>query len=115
LPSGHTLFLEAEEITDSGKELSMDFTRSLRRLLYLTCSLVLLVLALAPSQAKAGGGGLGNGCPTPGDEIWYYSDATYTNQVGVCASDCCNCTTCTCSGQITPYAVPVQVDWFVCN
>ena len=92
----------------------MDVSRSLRRLLYLACSLVLLVLALAPSQARAGGGGGTSGCPTPGDGIIYYSDATYTTEVGSCWSDCCNCTSCTCSGQITPYAVPVPVDWFVC-
>lgn len=72
----------------------MDSTRSLRRLLYLACS---------------------NGCPTPGDETVYYSDNTYTEEVGYCSSDCCNCTTCTCSGEITPYAITYQVNWLWCN
>jgi hypothetical protein len=57
----------------------MRFTRPLhRRLLFLACSLALFFLALTPSQA---GGGSGNGCPTPGDGIVYYSDATYTEEV----------------------------------
>ena len=89
----------------------MNLTRS-RRLLYLACSLVLFFLALSPSQAK-GGGGL-NGCPSPGDGTLYYSDATYTVEVGSCWSDCCNCTSCTCDGQITPYAVHVPVNWLWC-
>ena len=90
----------------------MSYTRS-RLLLCLAWTLVLFFLALAPSQAK-GGGGLANGCPTPGDGTLYYSDATYTVEVGSCWSDCCNCTTCTCSGQITPYAVHVPVNWLWC-
>jgi hypothetical protein len=92
----------------------MEFTRSLRRLLYLACSLVLFFLALAPSQAAGGGSG-DPGCPTPGNAIVYYSDATYTEEVGSCESDCCNCTSCTCSGEITPYAVAVPVNWFWCG
>ena len=44
----------------------------------------------------------------------YYSDASHTQEVGSCWSDCCNCASCTCSGQVTPYAVPVPVDWLVC-
>lgn len=91
----------------------MDMTRSLRRrLLYLACSLGLFFLTLAPSQAAKGGPG--NGCPTPGNGTVYYSDATYTVEVGSCWSDCCNCTTCTCTGQITPYAVFVPVNWLWC-
>jgi hypothetical protein len=88
----------------------MDIMRS-RRLLYLACSLVLFFLALSPSLAKGGGS---NGCPTPGDGVIYYSDATYTEEVGSCWSDCCNCTSCTCEGQLTPYAVDVPVDWLWC-
>ncbi|HVS00038.1 MAG TPA: hypothetical protein VMW27_25655 [Thermoanaerobaculia bacterium] len=91
----------------------MSLPRSLRRLLYLACSLVLFFLALPPAQA--GGGGLGNGCPTPGDGIIYYSDSSHTEEVGSCWSDCCNCTTCTCSGQITQFAVPVPVNWLWCD
>jgi hypothetical protein len=90
----------------------MSYTRS-RLLLCLACTLFLFFLALAPSQASKGGG-LGNGCPTPGDGTVYYSDATYTVEVGSCWSDCCNCTTCTCDGQITPYAVHVPVNWLWC-
>lgn len=89
----------------------MKSSQQLRRLLLLACSLVLFTLALTPSQAK---GGLIPGCPTPGDGIVYYSDATYTVEVGSCWSDCCNCTSCTCSGQVTPYAVAVPVDWLWC-
>jgi hypothetical protein len=92
----------------------MNLSRSLRRLLYLACSLVLFFLATAPSQA--GGGNPSNpGCPTPGDGIIYYSDDTYTEEVGSCWSDCCNCTSCTCSGQTTPYAVAVPVNWLWCD
>lgn len=91
----------------------MRLTSSSRRLLYLACSLILFFFALAPTQAK-GGGGLGNDCPTPGDETWYYSDNTYTVKVGECVSDCCNCTTCTCSGQITAFAVHIPVNWLWC-
>jgi hypothetical protein len=91
----------------------MDFTRSPhRRLLCLACSLVLFFLAWAPSQAK---GGFGNpGCPTPGNGIVYYSDATHAEEVGSCWSDCCNCASCTCSGEVTPYAVAVPVNWLWC-
>jgi len=90
----------------------MAFTRTHRRLLFLALSLGLFFAPLTPSQA---GGGLGNpGCPTPGDGIIYYSDATHTQEVGSCWSDCCNCASCTCSGQVTPYAVAVPVDWYVC-
>jgi hypothetical protein len=93
----------------------MDFIRSpRRRLLWLACSLVLFSLALVPSQAKGGGGG-NPGCPTPGDGIIYYSDDSYEEEVGSCWSNCCNCTSCTCSGQITAYAQPVQVDWLWCD
>lgn len=91
----------------------MNLTPSLRRrLLCLACSLGLFFLALAPSQAAKGG--LSNGCPTPGNGTVYYSDATYTEEVGSCWSDCCNCTSCTCTGQITPYAVFVPVNWLWC-
>ena len=91
----------------------MNLTPALRRrLLCLACSLILLFLALAPSEV---GGVPSNGCPTPGDGIVYYSDATYTEEVGSCWSNCCNCTSCTCSGQITPYAVAVPVDWLWCD
>jgi hypothetical protein len=89
----------------------MESSRSLRRLVFLACALTLFFLALSPSQAK---GGLAPGCPTPGDGIIYYSDATHTVEVGSCWSDCCDCTTCTCSGQITAFAVPVPVDWLWC-
>lgn len=92
----------------------MNLTPALRRrLLCLACALVLPFLALASSEA--GGGGLSNGCPPPGDGVFFYSDATYTTKVGSCWSDCCNCTTCTCSGQTTPYAVIVPVDWLLCD
>lgn len=92
----------------------MNFTRlPRRRLLCLAFSLVLLLLALTPSQAK--GGSSNPGCPTPGNGIVYYSDATYTEEVGSCWSDCCNCTSCTCSGEITPYAVAVPVNWLWCD
>lgn len=89
----------------------MHLSRS-SRLLYLSFSLILFFLALAPSQAK-GGGGL-NGCPTPGDETWYYSDASHTVKVGECVSDCCDCTTCTCTGTITAFAVHIPVNWLWC-
>ena len=90
----------------------MAYIRSHRRLLLLACSLVLFFLSLTPSQA---GGGSSNGCPPPGDVVEYYSDATYTTQVGYCSSNCCNCTACTCSGQITPYAVHIPVNWLWCD
>ena len=88
----------------------MKTSPSLRRLVLLACCLALLVMAQVPSLAK----GVTPGCPTPGDGIIYYSDATYTVEVGSCWSDCCNCTSCTCTGLITPYAVPVPVDWLWC-
>jgi hypothetical protein len=90
----------------------MSLSRS-SRLLYLAFSLILFFLALAPSQAKSGGGGL-NGCPTPGDETWYYTDASHTVKVGECVSNCCNCTTCTCTGTITSFGVHIPVDWYWC-
>lgn len=89
----------------------MTFTRSHRRLLFLACTLVLFFLSLTPSQA---GGGSSNGCPPPGDGVEYYSDGTYKTKVGSCWSNCCNCITCTCSGQITSYAVVVPVNWLWC-
>jgi hypothetical protein len=91
----------------------MSFKNSLRRLLCLAFCLGLFFLALAPSQAKGGLGG-DPGCPTPGDGTIYYSDASHTEEVGSCWSDCCNCSSCTCSGEITPYAVHVPVNWLWC-
>lgn len=79
------------------------------RLLLLACSLVLAVLVLqAPAYAKAGGGACG-----PNDGYVYYSDATYTVEVGSCWPDCCDCG-CTCTGTITAYAVHYSVNWLWC-
>ncbi len=93
----------------------MNFLRSLHRPVALAFTLALCSLTLPPAETK-GGGGLGNpGCPTPGNGIIYYSDATHTEEVGSCWSDCCNCASCTCTGEVTPFAVHVPVNWLWCD
>ena len=42
--------------------------------------------------------------------IFYYSDATYTTQVGYCHHDCCQLWTCT--GTLTNYSTVTE---FVCD
>lgn len=82
------------------------------RLLLLACSLVLALVVLqspAPAYAKAGGGGV---CG-PNDGFVYYSDATYTVEVGSCWPDCCDCG-CTCTGTTSAYAVHYAVNWLWC-
>jgi hypothetical protein len=82
------------------------------RLLLLGCSLVLTVVALQSSPAYAKGGGLGT-CG-PNNAIYYYSDASHTTLVGTCEPDCCDCTTCTCTGSTSAFAVNVPVNWLWC-
>ena len=80
------------------------------RLLLLACSLVLAVVVMqSPAYAKAGGGGA---CG-PNDGYVYYSDASYTVEVGSCWPDCCDCG-CTCTGTTSAYAVHYAVNWLWC-
>ena len=82
------------------------------RLLLLACTLVLVVVALQVPAYAGGGGGLGT-CG-PNNAIYYYSDASHTTLVGTCEPDCCNCSTCTCTGSTSAYPVNVPVNWLWC-
>lgn len=65
-------------------------------------SLVLTLLAIL-SVSLAGSLSLpcaSASCPDRA-KIWYYSDATYTTQVGYCYHECCQLWTCT--GELTDY------------
>ena len=67
------------------------------RLSLLGALLAILTVTLAGPQhaAKAV-------CPDAGT-VRYYSDATYTTQVGSCSHACCK--TWTCTGQLTNYSI----------
>jgi predicted acyl esterase len=71
------------------------------RLSLLAGLLALLTAALAAPQPAARAV-----CPDAGT-VRYYSDATYTVQVGSCSHACCK--TWTCTGQLTQYSIAHMV------
>jgi hypothetical protein len=67
------------------------------RLSLLVALLAVLTVALAGPQPSAMAV-----CPDFGN-VRYYSDATYTTQVGFCSHACCK--TWTCTGTLTNYSI----------
>jgi hypothetical protein len=86
--------------TDDERRITVNRTRNIlrSRLIPLLALLAIVAVSLAgPSQPAAVAA-----CPDAAN-VRYYSDATYTTQVGYCFHDCCRLWTCT--GQLTDYYI----------
>lgn len=75
--------------------LAKNFLRSRLSLLLVLLAIFAVTLAMSQPAAVAS-------CPDAAN-VRYYSDATYTTQVGYCYHNCCELWTCT--GKLTDYYI----------